>query len=148
MFYSIGTAALGIFNWVRDIAMNTFNWIKSINWGQVLIAVGRGLANSIIGLIEGAINGAFEGIPGSPKVSLPRFARGTNFAPGGLALVGEEGPELVNLPRGSKVKMAGETRQAMSQARSGVKIDVTQHIHNQVDYDKAWKQIGFKLRVT
>jgi hypothetical protein len=31
------------------------------------------------------------------------FASGTNFAPGGLSLVGERGPELVNLPRGSQV---------------------------------------------
>lgn len=31
------------------------------------------------------------------------FASGTNFAPGGTALVGEQGPELVNLPRGSQV---------------------------------------------
>lgn len=34
---------------------------------------------------------------------IPGFANGTNFAPGGLAMVGERGPELVNLPRGSKV---------------------------------------------
>lgn len=31
------------------------------------------------------------------------FASGTDSAPGGLAIVGEEGPELVNLPRGSQV---------------------------------------------
>lgn len=35
--------------------------------------------------------------------SIPFFASGTNFAPGGLAVVGERGPELVNLPRGSQV---------------------------------------------
>lgn len=34
---------------------------------------------------------------------IPGFAQGTNFAPGGLAWVGERGPELVNLPRGSQV---------------------------------------------
>ncbi|WP_455918855.1 phage tail length tape measure family protein [Ensifer canadensis] len=34
---------------------------------------------------------------------VPGFAKGTNFAPGGLAIVGENGPELVNLPRGSQV---------------------------------------------
>ena len=31
------------------------------------------------------------------------FAGGTDYAPGGMALVGEQGPELVNLPRGSQV---------------------------------------------
>ncbi len=31
------------------------------------------------------------------------FANGTDFAPGGMAMVGERGPEIVNLPRGSQV---------------------------------------------
>ena len=31
------------------------------------------------------------------------YASGTRYAPGGMALVGEMGPELVNLPRGSQV---------------------------------------------
>ena len=31
------------------------------------------------------------------------YASGTNYAPGGYALVGERGPEIVDLPRGSKV---------------------------------------------
>lgn len=35
--------------------------------------------------------------------SFPKFAAGTNFAPGGLSIVGEKGPELVNIPRGSQV---------------------------------------------
>lgn len=33
----------------------------------------------------------------------PSYAGGTDFHPGGLALVGEKGPELVQLPRGSAV---------------------------------------------
>ena len=33
----------------------------------------------------------------------PGYANGTNFHPGGLAVVGERGPELVNMPRGSQV---------------------------------------------
>ncbi|WP_088187540.1 phage tail tape measure protein [Desulfosporosinus sp. FKA] len=31
------------------------------------------------------------------------YATGTNYAPGGWSLVGENGPEIVNLPRGSQV---------------------------------------------
>jgi hypothetical protein len=37
------------------------------------------------------------------KGTVPGFAEGTDFAPGGLAWVGERGKELVNLPRGSQV---------------------------------------------
>ena len=35
--------------------------------------------------------------------TIPRYAGGTNFHPGGPAIVGERGPEMVNLPRGSSV---------------------------------------------
>jgi hypothetical protein len=51
-----------------------------------LILAGAGIA---------AVKGLFSNIP--------EFATGTNFAPGGMALVGERGPELINLPQGSKV---------------------------------------------
>jgi len=37
------------------------------------------------------------------KSLIPGFAEGTDFAPGGLAWVGERGKELVNLPRGAQV---------------------------------------------
>lgn len=42
------------------------------------------------------------GAPGFAKLFFG-FEHGTNFAPGGPALVGERGPEIVNLPRGSQV---------------------------------------------
>lgn len=35
--------------------------------------------------------------------SFPKFAAGTDFAPGGPSIVGEQGPEIVNLPRGAQV---------------------------------------------
>lgn len=63
-------------------------------------------------------------VPLVPKVrgsggGNPYFAQGTNYAPGGLAVVGEEGPELVELPRGSKVHTAAETRAMASRVASG-----------------------------
>lgn len=54
---------------------------------------------------------AFNKVLNSLKV--PGFAQGTNFAPGGLALVGERGPELVNLPRGSQVTPNNQLQRAM-----------------------------------
>ena len=57
---------------------------------------------------------AIQSIPtphiGNPMNLLPGFASGTNSAPGGLAIVGENGPELVNLPRGSQVFSNAESR--------------------------------------
>nr|WP_313011601.1 phage tail length tape measure family protein [Brucella intermedia] len=49
------------------------------------------------GLFKGGGGGGFLG------GLIPGFATGTNYAPGGLAIVGERGPELVNLPRGAQV---------------------------------------------
>lgn len=41
---------------------------------------------------------------------IPMYAKGTSYAPGGMAIVGESGPELVDLPRGSKVINNNKTR--------------------------------------
>jgi len=41
------------------------------------------------------------------------YFTGTNFASGGWSLVGEAGPELVNIPRGSRVLSALETQNAL-----------------------------------
>lgn len=84
-----------ITNGFRDMINN----LAHLNWGDI----GKGIANGVIGMIEGAINGALKGLSGAKSIHLPRFASGvTNFA-GGLAVVGERGPEVVQLPQGSNV---------------------------------------------
>ena len=50
------------------------------------------------------------------------FARGTSYARGGMSLVGEEGPELVNLPRGSQVINNYQTRQSMGAPQLNINI--------------------------
>jgi hypothetical protein len=42
-----------------------------------------------------------------------KFANGTGFAGGGMSLVGEQGPELVDIPRGSRVYTHNETKNMM-----------------------------------
>lgn len=48
-------------------------------------------------------------------MNLASHASGTSFAPGGLTLVGENGPELVNMPRGSRVYNSDDSRRMMQQ---------------------------------
>lgn len=67
---------------------------KLIEVGLQAALLGKGPFGSGGG---GLIGGLLRGI------GIPGFANGTNSAPGGLAWVGERGPELVNLPRGSQV---------------------------------------------
>ncbi len=50
--------------------------------------------------------------------SVPGYATGTRNHPGGLAVVGERGPELVNMPRGSQVFSNSESR-SMASGRGG-----------------------------
>lgn len=38
------------------------------------------------------------------------FRNGTDYSPGGLSLVGEDGPEILNLPQGSQVVPNGKTK--------------------------------------
>jgi tape measure domain-containing protein len=64
-------------------------------------AAAGGLASALFTKAIGAI-----GVKG--------FARGTNNAPGGMALVGEQGPELINLPRGSQVFPTPKTNAMLS----------------------------------
>lgn len=54
-----------------------------------------------------AIKNAVSNLPGGLKI--PGFAVGTDDAPGGLAIVGERGPELVALPPHTRVYTAQQT---------------------------------------
>lgn len=51
----------------------------------------------------------------------PGFASGTDYAPGGWSLVGENGPELLNVPRGAQIVPSGPTGR-MLQGGGGVSI--------------------------
>ena len=64
---------------------------------------GGDLIGSILGLFGGSSSASNFGVPGLTSGRLPGFALGTSSAPGGWAMVGERGPEMVNLPRGSQV---------------------------------------------
>lgn len=73
---------------------------------QMLIEMGTN--NVINGLFSNFASGFGGGFSANTTLGnflkgIPGFATGTNSAPGGMAWVGENGPELVNLPRGAQV---------------------------------------------
>jgi len=134
-----------ILSWVAGIPGKLMNKIGDFkNAGKALIGavvdgmknaagVISGIAGNVWDAVKGLLNGAIDKInsalefnislPG-PDISInppniPHLARGTNFHRGGLALVGEQGPELVNLPRGAKVTPNGETMGAMRSLGGG-----------------------------
>ena len=74
------------------------------------------------------------------KNEIPGFASGTNYFSGGLALVGEKGPELVQLPSATKiynnsstVKMIGR----MSQPRFNNVIDFGKYLDRRIEVKPA-----------
>jgi hypothetical protein len=88
-----------------------------------------------VGLASTNLNGVNQWMVG--------HALGTNFAPGGLSLVGENGPEFVDLPRGSKVIPNRQTQQMLGQSK-GVTIG-TVNINNQMDENKFLNHLGWRL---
>lgn len=100
--------------------------------------ISSGLLNLLLGKTgpggarTGGIIGAVLGVPG--------FAGGTSFAPGGLAMVGEQGRELVNLPRGSQVLPNVATERLLRGGGGGQDIRV--HISASPDFDVRVEQIG------
>ena len=52
----------------------------------------------------------------------PGYATGTSFHPGGLAIVGERGPELVSMPRGSQVFTNRESMEMVGGGKLQVEV--------------------------
>ncbi len=74
---------------------------------------------SVLSKFLGAFGGSSGGFSGSAGFGAGEgFAAGTNFAAGGAAIVGEHGPELVNLPRGAQVIPNHVLRQRRAERQS------------------------------
>ena len=72
----------------------------------------------------GAFNSSPEMYQGGKSI-FDNNANGTNYFDGGSTLVGEYGPELVNLPRGSSIKTNAQTQRELSGGGSTFNIPVT-----------------------
>jgi len=93
------TVAAGIAASALKNALSLNNPIAAIAAGVALIAVGA----AVRGFASGIGGGSQSETGGKAPRKIPGFASGVRNFSGGLALVGEEGPELVNLPSGSDV---------------------------------------------
>lgn len=108
---------------VSDIFSGIWNGLKTI---------ARAPINAIINMINTLIGGLNkiklpDWVPGLggkginiPKI--PTLWKGSNYTLGGLTLVGEQGPELVNMPRGASVTPAHKTEQMLNNAGGTVEI--------------------------
>lgn len=124
------------------LRLAAINPLKNALFGQNNPTLGSG---GILGAIFGKGGGAKGILPGDqPAMQLPTnifgggsilssvfkvlripgFAAGTDYAPGGWAKVGEQGEELVRLPRGSQVFNAQRTA-AMTKGGGDVTVPIT-----------------------
>jgi len=106
-----------------------------------LIAGLMGLGNSNRGASEfeqsiARIRKSANNVTGTVNsLPLAAAARGTNYHKGGRILVGEEGPEIVNLPQRSQVYTAARTNQLLSGMGDGTSGNVY-HFYMNVDMDE------------
>jgi len=133
-FQGFGNWVSGQFisGWNEDMDALKYAFKEVVNFISDMIVI---LPNMIIGTINGLTSGlnliinlldrikvsmpswmgggtfgiSIPDIPQISYISIPRYATGTNYHPGGSALVGENGPEVVDLPRGSKVYPNGSS---------------------------------------
>ena len=160
---SLGIAIMnGIIKGIKDQVQALIQAISDM-WGWVKGAFdkfGNDIANWATQAVDSIVT-AFKQMPDKIKnavtsagssfvkdigkdLHIPGFAAGTGYAPGGLSLVGENGPELVNLPQGSQVLSAAETRSAFG--ANGKTIVIQQlNVNNNVDAGMVIRQIGWQL---
>lgn len=133
-FQELGDIALSVLDKMIDkIETELLDAIFKLNNG----GSGGGWLDAIFGGI-GSLLGGGGGTGGDPWAGLriPTFAKGTDFAPGGLSLVGEQGPELVNLPRGAQVIPNHQLGQAMGGGgQQSVKVQVEARFVNDGTFD-------------
>lgn len=126
---------------LRDLArefvmLAALNPLKNMLFGSELPTLGGFLG--AIGKTGGSGLMGTGGVFGSPHkfggfglslLGITGFNTGTEYAPGGWAILGENGPELGYLPRGSKVQSTSASRQALEGGMGGIKLSIDASIH-------------------
>lgn len=114
--------------------------------------LGERIANIIFGKYKEAI-ASFDWVGAVPTdggaapaaATVPGNAGGTSFWAGGLTWVGEEGPELVNLPRGAAV-YPHQRSMAMAAGGGTTVIENHYHVASPLDVQQVAHQVARVLR--
>jgi TP901 family phage tail tape measure protein len=133
-FGKLGPDLLGVLGGIKNIFIGFFSALlgQAPQWGAGIVnGIISGIASAIpaIGHVMGQLLGALTPTPQKP--SIPHFAGGVSNFGGGLAVVGEQGPELVYLPGGSSVVPGGaSTPLARSPSGGGSHVFAPQIVIN------------------
>jgi TP901 family phage tail tape measure protein len=88
----------------------------------------------------GLLSKGFGGLGAALKI--PGFANGTDFAPGGLAMVGERGRELAEFPRGTRIHSNADTEALLRGARSREPLGVRLFVDRDGNWQAAVERIA------
>ncbi len=97
------------------------------------ILIAQALANTALGATKALAQGGFLGLATAglvtvaglaevAKIEAQRFATGVKDFMGGLALVGERGPELINVPPGTDVFSNRESEKMLNEGLGGIRV--------------------------
>ena len=143
----VKTAFKGLWDGIKSFLTNPLEGIKGMF---------RNAFNWIIDKMNGVINGLNKfqvpdwvpllGGKGINIPNIPKLWKGSNYTLGGLTLVGEQGPELVNMPRGASVMPAHKTRSVLEGVgRTEVVGRQTANIYVELDGRTIAKSVGANL---
>jgi hypothetical protein len=141
MAAGIGQGAEGLKESLKAVLTTVVSFIqKQLIAGQISAAIQAAISWNPGPIIKiAAITAAFEAV----KAGISQFAIGTPFAGGGTALVGERGPELVQLPRGSQVFNNSQTRNMVTNNNQPVIVIAGGNIQKQLEAATRNKSINW-----
>jgi hypothetical protein len=121
---NFGSIFQGIFQQLGGVVQSLGEQVIAVGAAALVAqqAINLALVNPFLTIAAGIALSALGSLIKNTTGPQNRFAVGTRNAPGGMALVGERGPELVNLPRGSQVVPAAQTSNMLGSNASGLEI--------------------------
>ncbi len=121
---NFGSIFQGIFQQLGGVVQALGEQIIAVGAAALVAqqAINLALVNPFLTIAAGIALSALGSLIKNTTGPQNRFAVGTRNAPGGMALVGERGPEMISLPRGSQVLPAAQTANMMGGVGSAVEI--------------------------
>ena len=132
---SLKPALEGITEFIKGVF--TLNWTTAWNGLSKIFSgafnglktIAKAPLNAIINMVNAVIGGLnkikLPDFLGGVSLNIPKIPtlwKGSNYTMGGLTLVGEQGPELVNMPRGASVTPAHKTEQMLNNTSGSVEL--------------------------
>jgi len=109
----ISGTAIAVFEGIKNAVLNIWNGIWNGIKGIINLILGgiNGLIRGVVNGVNGIINGinrvtGFVGIPAIPTLTAPQIpllAKGGVIQQAGRVIVGDAGPEFLDLPKGARV---------------------------------------------